>query len=386
MTVSTKMNSDGRLTEPETLVVDPFSYFPGAASKIRGLGGNEERPELAYGFHSNYLDCGRGHCRFDVQFDALAATEGVIHLRVHMLADRPGSEARLATSERIYLKDLAEVGGKATVRFESLPGMIYAIFGQVLDVTDASADGLSVLLILERDSGALEDSAATQFGDAPVRNTALLTSTEEPLFATPVSQVYSPAQTREPAFKAWRSSVGTVDDPLSAWERSYILQVLHRYGMIGEGSRGASLSTVASGLEEVLAARGCLCVGYQADAELDGGQLRNAGPSDFQWTLNVLERLPGTAALQLVQSGLAGLRSGGLAVHVTRIVLDAPPQGRLPDGPRPLFRHEIERMVLALISQGHVVAQIRFMLGHGPRDGKADGMSAVPFGLIVRRA
>ena len=105
-----------RATEPTELVLDPFAYQPGIASKIKGLGGHAAGHDPDYVLHTPYVEVAEGPAQFSVRFRGLTAKKGTLVLRVHMLGREEGARARLANAERIALNRLIQHGSEATIR------------------------------------------------------------------------------------------------------------------------------------------------------------------------------------------------------------------------------------------------------------------------------
>jgi hypothetical protein len=401
--------------------LDPFSYFADVASKIRPFGGSGQQPDLSYGFHTHYVRCAPGYCTFSLEVDGLAATTGVLHLQVHMLSAEPGAHAKVATIERLELARLADTGGRAAVRFESLRGMTYAVFGRISGYTDAAASSLRVYLDRpgsETDDILPEQAAPTGLGKRGARPSDQLTSIESPSFATPVSQICTPSQIQETAFARSCAAIGKSPAPsVSLWESCFVLQVLDRYGLIARGSEGLGLADLDNPIIPVLIARGCrLVLGEHGAAPLTPDEWLedrwqelarytdlppdekqrikiaqtympapqdNLGLFDFLWSRSLATMMDLTTAHGMVVNSMTRIRPGGIAIHMLKMRI---PSNDTSDGAGAIgfTRDDIQRLALDIVSQGHIVAQLKFARGIGLKDPDIPA-GTTGFGLVLRR-
>ncbi len=401
--------------------LDPFSYFPDVASKIRPFGGVAQQPDLSYGFHTQYVRCAPGYCVFSLKVEGLEATCGVLYLQVHMLSDMRGAQAHVATIERLALPILAAQGGEASIRFEALRGMTYAVFGRISDQTDATASALHI--ILDRPAGEEDEveteAAPTALGLEAVRAVDQLISLEAPTFAAPFSQISTLSQTGEPSFSRWCKEIGRVVSPsVELWETCFILQALERYGLISREAEGLGLGDIDSPIAAVLAARGCrLVMGEHGSTEetpeewLDNrwqtllglvhipanerqririapafmpAPQEDLGQVDFLWSRTLACEMGSVAdARAMILNSLSRLRPGGLAVHMLRF--QASPRSLSDEQAGVRFeRDDIQRLTLDIISHRHVATQLKFAQGRGLIDPDLPA-GVTGFGLIVRR-
>ena len=365
---------------PADLVLDPFVYVPDMASKINGLGGNARGPDGDYAFHTAYVEVVDGIAHFSVRFEALTATQGTLNLRVHMLsADSPHS--RLATAERVALNRLVSGGGYYEVRFEAFSGATYALYGGVIGDTDAAAQSLRVVLDRpvnpnERRKVAIE-ARNTVYG-AQVGHVPHLVALDIPTLAAPVTQLATAQQLKNDCAVRWSKEKAFAGfDELGRWRSIYILEALRAYGMMEVGARGASLGFHDHAVVSAIARKG-IAVDLalpSGDADVLGnmprddpaleshvtsraGSLAPLSPDlvnyDFIWMHWTAEA--GTTAsghAKVIEAAMACLRPGGLAVHVVEYNPEA--MGNQPG----FARHDIERIILLLLSRGHDVAEFR---------------------------
>ena len=383
---------------PGALELDPFGFFPGAASRIQGLGGTGAASSPDYAFHTPYVEAAPGPAHFMVRFDGLRATSGTLVLRVHMLPLEPGARARMANSERIALNRLVQHEGKIQVRFEGFNDVTFAIVGLIQGETDASADGLTVKLDRPADPDARPahavEAKGTAFGKTPVKTAPTLLSAEPPTLANPVTQVATHAQLRESVAGGWLARLRPkASSGPEHWRKVYTLEALRRYGMLEEGAVGLGFEPSPSGVPAALAAMRTKVVatfpvrgGHLPDAEALKRDLTSRAPCpadlfdanvavriaswrrvpedlvnfDFLWSARANERLYSVAAtIRFIEETMGCLRPGGLAVHV--VSYDLSPGGRAtPSSERVLFQQgDLERIALLLVSRGHEVAQFK---------------------------
>lgn len=378
------------------LALDPFDFHGRPASIIAGLGGPAPGSDPDYAFHTHYVPVSRGFSHFTVRFTNLRAKLGTLLLRIHMLPVKPGSVARMVTSERIQFNRLVKEGGEITLRFEAFRGATYAIMGLVTDQTDAEADDLVILLDRPDDGsqddgppGTIEDAVGTRFEATALRTSAHMVSLAMPVFASPVAQAATIAQLKTPERQAWLARLGlSADAGLLGWTMPYLAQVIERYGMFEKGVVALSLSPSTEPLAHLLEQNGLLINRLAVNH-------RGAEPPSG-WTPVSSRTLPGAhLAHDLVWSAWTGgmlaeriitetidltmecLRPGGLAVHVVPYFRDT------SKDPTAFDRNAIERVVLGLISRGHDVARVKLPVGSRLLVDE-DGRGA--FGIVARRA
>ena len=434
--------------EPHDLAIDPFSFMPGVASSVAGLGGAAPGHDPTYVFHTPYVHVARGPATFTIRFRNLVARRGGIVLRVNMLPLEPGAHARLVNSERIAFNRLIGQQGEIAIAFEGYRGMTYAVLGLLTGDTDATADGLEVTLDRPHDANedyqhAVAEARSTIFGVDAAKPTARLISTDTATLADPVSQMCTAAQMDEPIYATWVERLRQERQRhRKQWEFVYILQVLNRYGMLQPGSRGIGFGCGVEPLPALMAAMGADVVATDLPPEHQdsttwhaSGQHGSAIDSlrhpdicddatfdrsvsfravdmtaippdlvnfDYTWSSCAYEHLGSIeAGLKFVEDSIACLRPGGLAVHTSEFNLTSN-DDTLETGATVLFRRrDMERLALRLISRGHEVAQIKLDSGKQPLDEHIDmppytndphlKMSLsryviTSFGIIARRA
>lgn len=411
-------------TEPRELMLDPFAYQPGFASRIPGLGGNAPGHDPTYVFHTPYVEAAPGPAHFTIQFSGLKARRGTLVLRVHMLRMEEGARAMMANSDRILLNRLVQHGGRMAIRFEGFRDVSFALFATIPDDTDVQADGLTVTLDRPADPHEQDDviveAANTAYGSSTVRPAVRMLAAARTTLGDPASQVATVRQTREPTFAEWRERLGATGDAVDQWDAAYVMQALRRYGMLQDGARGVGFGVGEGPLPAAIAALGASVLATdlppKAPVEAEGGEqgrlaaLRRPGLCDdatfqrsvgfrtigvapipreivnfdFAWSTGVGQRLPSVAAgLRFAEDAMACLRPGGIAVHMFAFTAAQ----ANPDGLTLYRRGDMERLALTLISRGHEVAQIRLsddeMLA---REARGRGAALSSFGLIARKA
>lgn len=378
------------------LVLDPFDFHGRPASIIAGLGGLAPGSDPDYAFHTHYVPVARGMSHFTIRFTNLRAKRGTLLLRIHMLPVKPGSVARMVTSERIQFNRLVKEGGELTLRFEAFRGATYAIMGLVTDQTDAEADDLVILLDRPDDGsqddgppGTIEDSVGTRFEATRLRTSTHMVSLAAPIFASPVTQAATTTQFKASERQAWITRLGIpVDKGLHGWTMPYIAQAIERYGMLEKGVVALALSPSTEPLARLLEQSGGtvnrLAVNHR-DAEPPPGWIPVSsrvlpGPHlahDLVWSTWTGGTLAERIVSETIDLAMECLRPGGLAVHVVPYSRDT------SQDPTAFDRNAVERVVLGLISRGHDVARVKL-----PLDSRLlfDEGGRGAFGIIARRA
>lgn len=357
------------------LSLDPFSFQPGVASRITGLGGSDPGYNPDYVFHTQYVGVAPGYAHFHVRFRGLAARQGTLIIRVHMVAEE-GAHARLVTAERVLLSRLIQLGGNYAIRFEAFHGISYALYGGIQGDTDAEAEGLEIVLDRPADPNAQSRLATegrnTRFGHDKVKPATHLVSLDRPRFDFPVTQLCTQPQLRERAFgEAVRRLGQARAEALDRWRQGYVLQALTSYGVLQAGARGlcfnargALPATIADAGVELVAISEGDSPDVAAAGSHPGLSYRTAAfhplPDDlvnydFLWSDDVLCSFATAAeSQQFAEEAMACLRPGGFAVHVVRY---DPSDGH--GGVGALQRADIERLLLIMISRKHEVAMFK---------------------------
>lgn len=435
------------VASPEAeLAMDPFIFVPNVASRIRGLGGPDVRPDDGYVFHTSYVRCASGIASFRIKIDNLQATTGTLVIRINAVATSPGAHARLLKTQSVVMTDLVYAGGEHLIEFKAKKDMLYAVLGHVHTPTDATATAMTVYLS-GRDDGSemvesLIEARRTVFGKAAARGVARLISMEPATLADPVSQMCTSHQFDEPAYDRWVSEMRTTKTRhRKQWEFVYVLQALERYGMLSPGASGVGFGVGIEPLPAVFVSHGCRIVATDldpSDARVEGwsatdqhvkavADLRrpdivpddqfdasvsyravdmNAIPPDltgfdFCWSSCAFEHLGSIAnGLKFVRESLRCLKPGGLAVHTTELNLSSNRDTVDRESTVLFRRRDMEQLALDLVSRGHEVAQLKYDQGSAPLDDHVDlppyghenhlklalgRYVTTSFGLIVRK-
>jgi hypothetical protein len=374
------------------LLLDPFAFQPGVASRIAGLGGVLPcDADVNYAFHTLYVDAAEGAANFIVRFTGLTARRGTLQLRVHMVEE--SGRTLLVNSARIQLNRLVAMGGETTMRFEGYRGVRFALYGSIIGDTDAAAEGLMVTLDRPATPEAEEEVTAearnTDYRKDDIRPEARMVSLARPVLAEPVSQPATRRQTREGAFRHWVRELGIADAPLRhQWTQAYILQALERYGMLQPGARGlgfgGELKTRA--IADRLNKAGVEVATTRLPTVPDGIS-RDLVNFDFLWTIDPSRRLDSAdLTREFIDTVFRCLRPGGIAIHILPFVpLDG--QRERPADRHLFARGDLERIALGLVSRKHEIAQLKIGaddLLMGPVVGHEREAGA--FGIIARKA
>lgn len=366
-------------------MLDPFSYHPGKASAIRGLGGAEPDPDPAYAFHTDYVSVAEGPCHFTVRFEGLEAKLGTLLLRVHMYVDVANPRVLLSNSLRIQFNRLLLAGGETSIRFDGFHGVKFGLYGAVLGETDALATGLSVTL--DRPLGAmpLDNPAAelrnSSYGQDATRAEPTLITLAPPTLAAPVAQAGTSPQLREPVFRDWAAQLDLKRAPdRTRWAAAYVLQALRTYGMLQPGAAGLAFAAEPAPVAHAIERLGIRCeaAALPDTAEALPGPLVNF---DFLWTIDMLGADGVAGAATLGEALMRCLRPGGIAVHVLPFLPGL--AQRAPEGETAATfrRGDVERLALTMISRKFEAAQLK--IDHGRAILDQAGVGA--FGMVFRK-
>lgn len=414
MIVADASEQDTPPAPPQELLIDPFDFHVGIASRIRGLGGATPGHDPQYAFHTPYVDVAAGPAHFLLRFTGLKARKGTLQLWVNMLSTEPGARAHVANSERMKLNWIVQQGGTTYIRFEAFRGVRFALHGMIVDDTDAEAEALVVVLdrpagLGHADIGAVE-AQSSNFGRDKVTPATHMISLKRATLANPVAQMATGLQQSERPFADAVRELRLQDrDRLDQWRSVYIFQTLRRYGMLEAGARALGIGAATHPLPAALAGHGIEVVAtgtsdealraattdpHSTDAaagqvtyrrvDIAGlpGDLANF---DMLWSDEVTANLESVAAgISFIEASIGCLRPGGLAVHVVPYDPRQAPREHYPAS-LCFRRPDVERLALILISRAFEVAQIKLDSRAPLR--RADGMlaGATSFGLIVRR-
>jgi hypothetical protein len=396
--------------------VDPFGFNPGAASSIRGLGGEGEPPHEAYAFRSAPVAVPAGRFRFLLRFHDLQAGSHILLIEILNRSALPGCNWVRLRIEGVHVQDILGGGGVWEVAVEAHPDTVYAIAGYLYNDGDVAAQALE--LTIDTPFTVIPDGEPEKVADVGPRiePPALsirprLSGPERPSFANPSSQPWTPNQVQNRDFVAYRAELAGDRSPAADpwdWTAPFILHTLTRYQVMGAAGRALAIGIDDIALAAAVVRRGCtvnfleladdvgecLDVGEVVDRLLaqrtqERDQLAGAiGVSmffalqppqgferqfDFAWWI-AGPKTSYSKAERTLGAMLGGLRPGGMAI------LALPFQEEPADGI--LGRRDIERLALDAISNGHSIAQLRFPLSAAdspPVDG------AIPYALVVRR-
>jgi len=385
--------------------LDPFGFLVGHMSAIRPLGGEERGPDPRYVFHTPYVEFRPGRVIFTIRFDKLQASFGELRVFINAFVPGTGRDAVFVTSSRLDLSDRVAVERGVTISILTVAGATYAAHGVCWEGTDARATGLAVTA--EQGEAEGMDGGGfllpTRLSTIPLDLPTRLVGAERPRFGDPISQAMTEDQLGENDYLAWsRKLSGSLADDRARWRFAFIAQVLDRYGMLRQGSRGITLGGGGVALGPILAAAGCHALVGSLPADhgasdfvwsnvlcrpLDAaGVPEGAGAAlaladepadkrgfDFMWTIGMaqLGYDAGHSANFLFEL-MTVLRPGGFAIHMIDVARNG--DIAVPSVPRA----EVERLALTLISRGFTVAQLNFA-------GLTGAQGSVPFGLVVRR-
>jgi FkbM family methyltransferase len=222
------------------------------------------------------------------------------------------------------------------------------------------------------------------------------------------------AQLESPAFRYW---IGRLGLPFQLrrkdWEFAFILQTLYERGLLVTGVRGLGFAVGEEAIPALLASMGCEVVA----SDLDPGDARaqawaetaqlatsleklrrpaicpeddfarlvsyrhvdmNQIPSDlrdfdFTWSSCSFEHCGSIElGLKFVESQMACLKPGGIAVHTTEFNLTSEDE-TIEEGVTVIFRRrDIDEMVCALEAAGHHVEPVSYVLGQTKDDQTVD--------------
>ncbi len=353
--------------------LDPFGYWPAQRSRIRPLGGPDKADDGNYVFHTSYVAQPPGPAMAEVSFADLEAEAGMIAVRIFQ--HLPGARPEVTEQGKLtaLLPSLAKTKRSMKLAFEAVPGARYAVMGYVFGECDAHATAIDVTLGPRSTEMDDPSHARSLFGRMRARRVAGLSGNGAPSLAWPVSQGFTPDQTREAHFARLTAGLPPDLPVMQRWETAYIVRVLEHYGRMEAGARGMGLARSADPAASAVAAAGCdvQSIIVEKDESVAGACARHFNAMgtgrgfDFIWSRSaVLDDADSTRALGMIEELLERLRPGGLGVHLftTSHRVD---------------RNALNRVVLGIAALGHIAAQLR----HAEKEDEA-----VPFGIIVRRS
>lgn len=389
--------------EGEAIDLDPFAFWPDAASRLVGLGGSERGEEADYAFHTLYVACGTGPILFTARFGNLRAQRGTLIMRVHELPEIMGAQARQIAIAQAQLADLIRSGGSVSLAATARSGNSYALLGFIYGDTVATADEL-VVEVARRAPDPHDPTRPTAFRAGPTRigSAAQIVGQREGTLVTPVSQLCTVRQVGEPVFRAILQQLGDLEDAtvINRWEQAFLARVFERYDVARSGARGLGIGALHDPLGPWLLQHGCSLLlttpGEVAPAldVPDGVEVQQLDPSaidglagfDFAWATR--EGGVGGASrqevLRFIEDTLRALKPGGLMALV--VPIDVAPRAIGDDAGPLLRRPDIDRTVLLLLSRGHQVAQICPWGNAVAEADESESLMVSAFGLVIRKA
>ena len=276
--------------EGEAIDLDPFAFWPDVASRLVGFGGEEPSDNPDYAFHTLYISCGTGPIVFTVRFAGLQAQRGTLILRVHELPEVMGANARQIAISQTQLTDLIRGDGIASLPAFARAGAHYALLGYIYGDTVAAAAGLTID-VARRTPDPNDPDRQTSFRAESERVAAAVqvVGEREGTLVTPVSQLCTIRQVREPVLGAIIAQLGALDDasPIDRWEQGYIARVLDRYDVAQSGSTGLGIGGLHDRLAPWLVQHGCtllLTTPGEVPADIDlppGVEACHLNPADI---------------------------------------------------------------------------------------------------------
>ena len=351
--------------------LDPFGYWPAQRSRIRSLGGREKSDDPNYVFHTSYVSVPAGPAIAEISFDDLVADTGMIAVRIfqHLAEGKPAVTERGKVTA--LLPSLARAPRTIKLPFDAVMGATYAITGYVFGDCDAHARSITVSVAARQGDQDDPSRARSRFGRLKARRASAMISSDSPQLAWPVSQGFTPDQTREPDFHRLTAVLPDGGSVIERWDSVYVLRVLEQYGRLEAGARGLALSAGSDSVAAVARDAGCTIEAVTVGPETTIASACAAhfkAPEegvgfDFIYARSTVFGLGGSAqALATIEDMLARLRPGGLALLIVNT------------GPH-LDRHGLNRIALGVAALGHIAAQLR----HDEAGG-----GSIPFGLVVR--
>jgi hypothetical protein len=405
----------------EALLLDPFGVRPQWASRVPGLGGAELPADPSYVFLTHDCRPAIGTVCATVRFYDLAVTRGTLLLEVRVRSAVPGAEPSRLQTVVVNAQELVVAGGVVELSFESYRNAYYAIACSINDETDLTAS--HILVSLDRRATPAQHGREWEWPGPssktvrrrPRIETALigrsLTDLGPPRLDTPMSQVGSPLQCREPIFVEMMAALQRAPAvTFGNWSLAYVMQAIARFSgtepgrMLGYGEDEASLmSYFASRQCEVVGMRHAtdpddrpdpgrelqklwlpeLCdeADFFAHAHYNTGDIRQSFETfrdqfDVIWSIGANRVMTPQEFVYFAVNGLTHARPGGLAVHVFDYV-------ERFDGNQgtSLTRHDIERITALALSHHNEVARLQFRHNAAVSDPR----TPLPFGLVLLR-
>lgn len=360
--------------------IDPFSYYPGCASAVPGLGGTEPPPEPGYCFHTDYVAVRPGIATYQVRLDGVEASRGRLALRVHALRRDGVGNARFVAGAQVDVR--ADQGRELCVgvQFVAEPQMHYAFYGKFVRETDLRAVSLDVRLDERPGQGHAEPPPSVLASALDRREAlqarALLHVLSHPLFA-PVSQDCTIAQMAE-----LRAGDGAGTGGLDDWAEALCLNALRVHGATSAALEGLVIGACSPEFLAMLRVDGAhvhmlpAIPPPDADSTLFG---------DFLvWPEGLQHGLDSAARWGAIRDWFARLKLGGIGVMTCRFRPRRVALGAVEAiDDQMVTRSEIERWAVQLITEGYSVDPLVFS---APEELQIDDDGLACFALIARRS
>lgn len=405
------------------LALDPFAFWPGAASRVDGLGGDGPSPNADVVFHTAYTALPVGKTRFEVGFEGLVADGATLTLHVNALPTAGGDAVTVGAQTFV----LSGTDAALSIEVDIANNFTHALLATITQAHPASARAVTIVAHYTHGDRVLDDAALAAaetdiLADArqrllaapPPPALARFVLPGPPTLARPVSQMCTAAQFDEPAYREWTDALRTT--PVyhrKQWEFIYVLQALKHYGVLVPGSRGLGFGVGREPLPALFASIGCQVVATDLAAEDDRARdwrdtqqhidsiemlrrpdicddarfeaavsFRAADMTeipadlrgfDFTWSSCAYEHLGSIdAGLTFVEASLDCLREGGVAVHTTEFNLSSNDETIDNEGTVLFRRRDFEALAMRLIAAGHEVMPLCYDIGAGAVDDYID--------------
>ena len=367
---------------PRDQALNPFGYWPALRSRIAGLGGPEDGPDQAYVFHSSYVPVNPGTNIARLSFEGLRARSGVLAIRIFRFRPNFGSAIDEVRATSVRLNTMANAERPAVVAFEAQADAQYAVVGYVLGDCEAAAKGLKVEIAYDPDGTSDPERRRSHFGRRTARVANELETRRPPNLAHPVSQGFTPDQLIGPVAAGLIAGIPDDLPDRERWEIAYITRVFEVYGRLVAGAVALGIGHGADLVADRVRDHGLSLTTFAMTPGITPGTaITQSGGApgtetlDAIWVRSGLIGLQGIAALSGEIDELLGfVRPAGLAVLMVDLSLG------VRRGSDEAGRNALNRLVLTLVAEGHIVAQLRL---EGAEAGPPDDRS--PFGFVVRK-
>ena len=406
----------GKFGASTAFLLDPFAFWPGAKSRIEGLGGEALAPEPDAVFHTSYTSFDPGPLTVDIVFAGLTATRGQMLLHAMAMPD-DGTPPRAQATTMVDLAELAAAESRHRLPVMVKNGHAYAFMARIVDGdTDAAATALTLQADQHADGPAfarkLAAAKAVVFGSRS--NLSGLIVDVPATLADVQSQMCTAAQFDEPDYDRWLALMHRDKHRhRKQWEYVWICRALETMGCLTEDARGLGFGCGIEPLPAVFAAHGidvtatdlggkdrrakrwqetaqhllsvealsdpAICPPDRFFARVEVGAVdMNAVPAtlggyDFCWSSCSLEHLGSLdAGLRFIELSLDTLKPGGVAVHTTEFNLTSDNRTIRKGGTVLFRRRDIEGFAKRMTALGHEVMPITWDQGEQPQDQVVD--------------